>query len=123
MPTNPAIVTIPAQVTEVKTLEDRSLRLKIETALEVDPIQMTVLFNMVNKQGWFGFSESPISAAEMLSVPEVKKEFPSDRTPSERLRAVIYKYHQQQGGKPEDFELFYRRQVEKLINVIKEKLV
>jgi len=43
------------------------------------------------------------------------------KTPSQRIRSVLYVYWQQQGSDG-DFNDFYRTQMEKFINVVKTKL-
>lgn len=51
---------------------------------------------------------------------EVKGETET-KTCSQRLRGVIYVLYEQK-GKEGDFEQFYKRQMEKIIDVMKEKL-
>ena len=44
------------------------------------------------------------------------------KTPSQRLRNVIYILYTQTDQK-DDFEVFYRRKVEELIDIIKSKII
>ena len=53
-------------------------------------------------------------------VKEIKGEFDTKK-PSQRLRNVIYVYFEQKGAKG-DFEDFYLRQMNNLIDRVKEKL-
>lgn len=66
--------------------------------------------------GWLLFSENDIQSGD------VPKEAATDnKTPSKRLRDVIFVLYSQQGAQG-DFELFYREKMEKLIDVVKAKL-
>jgi hypothetical protein len=56
----------------------------------------------------------------MINLPEVQLE-EKEKSPSVRLRAALYVYWDQHKMK-EQFDIFYRRQMEKFINTIKEKL-
>lgn len=57
---------------------------------------------------------------EDIDIPDVKPEFATDKTPSQRLRGVMYRAWEAQGSKGE-FELFYRLRMEDLINYLKGK--
>lgn len=57
---------------------------------------------------------------EPKEIKEIKGEF-EGKTPSQRLRAVIFIYWQQK-GEVGDFDAFYKRQMEKLIDRVKEFL-
>lgn len=71
----------------------------------------------LNLYGWLLFSENPIQPSD------VPTEYAEDKnkTPSKRLRAVIYKLYEQE-GKQGDFEVYYRAKVEKIIDAYKAKL-
>lgn len=68
--------------------------------------------------GWLAFKENAISVEEMPQEDAEDKE----KKPSKRLRAVLYVYHQQHNGKKEEFEAFYKQQMEKIIDQIKNQL-
>ena len=99
-------------------LLDGTRKLEIECN-ETSPEQMLAILKSAGKVGWFFFSESPQSE---VNVPEVQTEFQGDKTPSQRLRNVLYVYWEQSTGKKTDFDTFYRQQMEKIIAWIKEKL-
>jgi len=54
---------------------------------------------------------------------DIPKESIEDKTksPSKRLRAVLYIWYQQSGSK-NDFEILYRQKIEDMINIVKSKL-
>jgi len=58
-----------------------------------------------------------------IQVEDLPKEQAEEnqKTAAQRLRATIFVWWQQQGGQG-DFEVFYRQQMEKLIDMVKTKL-
>lgn len=55
-------------------------------------------------------------------VLEIKEKIDDGKSPSQRLRAILYVYFEQKGRPGDDFEVFYRMQIEKIIGKIKEQL-
>jgi hypothetical protein len=107
-------------IQKISTLVDGGCKLDIITQ-ELDPSEATILFSLKGKQGWFLFKESSFEEVDLKDVPETSVEFKSDKTPSQRLRNIIYRYWEQQDSKGE-WETFYKRQIELLINKIKDLL-
>lgn len=68
----------------------------------------------------FGFVLFKANEFESDDVPKEQAE-DTQKTPSKRLRAVLFLLWKQAGEKG-DFELYYRNQVEKMIDVVKAKL-
>lgn len=117
------LLQIPSQITKVETLLDRTLKLTIHTQ-ELTASDKAILFELQNKIGWFVFAEAVLEPEDLVDLPKIKPEFRSEKTPSERLRSVIYVYWEQKGGKKAlgDFDSFYKNYIEKIIENIKEKL-
>lgn len=97
------------------------MQLVVETQ-EIDPETKTYLFDLHDTYGFlFYFKNLP--KPEEVDVPEGNApENRGEKTPSQRLRAVLYVWWEQQGKQGGDFEFFYRQHMEKLIDHIKEKL-
>lgn len=55
-------------------------------------------------------------------VLEIKEKIEDGKTPHQRLRAVIFIWWEQEGRPMQDFEVFYRMKMEKIIDVVKGKL-
>lgn len=113
---------VPSVISGIKTLRgDKTIRLQIDTAIELKPEEVALLWSLYEKQGWFLFKEAEINEEDTLSVPDTTPEFKSDKTPSQRLRNTIYVFWEQNGAKG-GFDDFYKKQVEKIITRIKEEL-
>lgn len=110
---------LPAIVQKVTTLVDGGLRLTVDTQ-ELSPIQTSELFQLKGKLGHFVFAEQPIKEIDLAKLPPIKLEA-GEKTPSERLRAALWVFWEQH-KLTESFELFYRRQIDKYVESIKERL-
>jgi len=114
------LLQIEAVIHSVKTLVDRGLSLTIYTQ-EMNPEDTAILFALKGKAGWLLFKPSRIAQEDIAVIPEEVKEFKSDRTPSQRLRAVIYRVWEQSGSK-ETFIEFYGRHIDKIVDQYKSQL-
>lgn len=113
-----AYLQIPAVIHKVSTLVDGSVRITADTR-EMGAEQMANLFGLRNQEGWLLFAPSQFS-----KVPELPDVTPDTtrKSPSQRLRACLFILWQQ-GGKKENFEMFYLTEIEKIIESVKEKLL
>ena len=102
-------------MTSASTRTDGSLGLRFSTP-ELPPADKTAFFEIQNLN--LKVLLQPLNA--VADLHEVKAEF-EEKTPSQRLRATIFVYWKQQ-KEPGEFEMFYKRQMEKLIDFIKTKL-
>lgn len=109
----------PATIQSVRTLVDGGNKLDIITR-ELNPEEMTELFRLKGKEGWFVFKENAVEMEDIQNLPDVKVE-KADKSPSERLRAVLYLLWKQtdQIKTSDEFYIYY---MGKLIDSIKEKL-
>jgi hypothetical protein len=63
------------------------------------------------------------SAADINMIDAIDVDMGNTKTPSQRLRSVIYLYYEQQNGKDAvTFKEFYINQMERMINYYKDKL-
>ena len=112
-------VQFPAQLAKIETRVDGSIKLSIETQ-ELNGEDMTALFGYRQLVGYVTFTPNPESNIE---VPEINADTDMGKSPSERLRAVLYVMWEQSGKKKYDtFTQFYTVKMEQVINQIKDKL-
>lgn len=113
-------VSVPATITKITTMADKSLRLQVDTQ-EVDAETKSTIFEMHDKLGYFFFDEASIRKIDKAQLPEIVQE-EDEKSPSKRLRSVLYVWYEQQKIK-EPFDIYYRRVMDKYIDQIKERLV
>lgn len=112
-----------AQIDGVTAKKDRTLSLRLGTQ-ELTADDTSYLFDLMGKQIWVGIAETEI---ESLDVPEVLPEMKGDKTPSQRLRGLLYKYWEKKYSsktyteKP-TFPRFYEDYMFKLCESLKDKI-
>ena len=103
----------------IKTMADKGIRISFDTQ-ELTAEVMTQVFMLKGRMGYLIFSATPLNP-ELLDIPDISPDFKGEKSPSQRLRAVLYKLWEQQGASI-DFAVFYRSKMDSIINQVKEKL-
>ena len=109
-----------AAIQKIQTLVDGGNKVTMITP-ELNSEEMAILFSFSNKEGWFLFKDNKFEDKELPDLPDFKPEFKTDKTPGQRLRAVIYVLWEQ-NGQQGDYDSFYKKTVEKFIEMVKTKL-
>lgn len=102
------------------TKVDGSIKITLETR-EFKPEEATKIFSLRNQEAWALFDVNEMSEEDVKLPTEKADPAVGAKTPSQRLRAVLYRlWEQSKSGV--DFESYYRMNVEKVIEKFKEKL-
>jgi len=112
---------IQAQVDGVKTLQNNSLKISLETQdiSLFTPEEIAELFRLNKKTVWVALKEQPVKVEDLDIKPAPKEK--GEKTPSQRLRGALYVLWEQSRVQ-DDFDTFYKKQMEKIIDFVKEKL-
>jgi len=113
------ILQVPAQITAIGTLKDRTIKVGLSSLSEWPDEEITKLLGFRGSAGWFMFAESDTDFDNIDIPDEAIGDAP--KTPSQRLRGVLYVWWEQQGKKG-TFDEFYKAKMEHLISQVKEKL-
>lgn len=113
-------VQFPVLVTGLSTKVDKSIKVTLETQ-EMSSQDSAILFDLRGMPAWAVIAPSEIKEEDVKISSERADPAIGQKTPSQRLRAVIFRFWQQTGGTI-DFESFYRIQIEGLINKFKDRL-
>ena len=112
---------IPSFFEGIRSLADGTLRVTIDTQ-ELDEAAAGELFAKRRKAGFLLFLENGEKVdPDSIDIPESAPEFRGDKTPSQRLRGVLYRLWQQLGSKG-NFQDFYVGKMEEIANHFKAKL-
>ena len=105
---------------KVTTKAHGAVQIVIDTQEEFPPESAALLFATKDLFGSWGFKvgEVPMEAED---VPDYEPEFEDDKSPSKRLRAVLFVYYKQKQI-VEPFNLWYSNQIETYINAWKAHL-
>ena len=108
---------IPAYLLGFSSRADKSAGIRFGTQ-ELNGDTFAELQELNGTFGWLIYSETSLKEEDIPKKdPESK-----NKSQSQRIRAVLYKIHIQQGGKPENWESFYHQKTEKYIEYLKSKL-
>lgn len=113
-------IQLPVLITSLATKVDGSIAIKLETR-ELDHNDSATLFEMRGAEAWAIISPSEIKDEDVKLPTERADPSIGTKTPSQRLRAVLYRLWEQ-GKSGTDFESFYRIKMEAIIEQLKGKL-
>ena len=112
------LIQLPVLIAGLQTKVDGSVKITLETR-ELENDYAGQLYGMRNAEAWCVISANEIKEPNIprqAADPEL-----TSKTPSQRLRAVIFVYWQQKGS-TQDFDTFYKQRLESIIDQYKGKL-
>jgi len=113
---------IPGILESYRSLKDRTLKLVFETN-EPNPDQMADIQKSIMNAGFLAFNVDPFSSSQEKFLTEMEVDYDDPKkTPSKRLRGVLYRNYEQDNKGYKTFEDYYRSQMEVLIVHFKGKL-
>lgn len=113
---------IPAVLEGYRTLKDKTLKLSFETQ-ELNSQELLSIAENISEYGYLAFKKEPFREDERKMIEAAETNFDDGfKTPSQRLRAVLYRLWEKENQGIETFTLYYNSQMEKLINHFKSKL-
>lgn len=110
-------IQFPAQLQKIATRVDGSINISLDTQ-ELNGTDMAELFSYRNALGYVTFTPN---AVVEVSVPD-QPASDNTKSPSQRLRATLFIMWSQSNKKIDTFEMYYKVQMERIINQIKDKL-
>ena len=117
-------VQFPAQITQVASKVDKSLNVRLNTALEMNAESAGVLYGFANKMVYVGIAETEEEVNE-IEIPDYLPEFQGEKSHSQRLKELLYVYWSKKIKDTKDVrssDQFYRDQMERYITNVKDKL-
>jgi hypothetical protein len=113
---------IPAILESFRSLKDRTLKITFET-IEPNPDQMEDIRKSNMTTGFLAFNSEPFSSSQEKYLTELEVDYDDPKkTPSKRLRGVLYRNWEVDKKGYKTFEDYYRSQMEMLIVHFKGKL-
>jgi hypothetical protein len=109
----------PATLTGIVPKADGSLSLRFVTEQELTPTEKLTALEFFNSRGWVLFRQNEFKPED---VPTKDAENDETKSPSTRLRNVLFVYWDQKKKNKTDFDTFYRQEMNKIIEVVKDKL-
>ena len=106
-----------------KSKANNAVEFVFETQENMTPEHMSKLIGLVDSLGWLSFNVRQIEINDIKDLPEPDSTlYSKGKTPSLRLRNVVYVLYKQKKGKDKDFPAYYAKAIETFIEQVKEKL-
>lgn len=115
------MILLPAQIESITTRKDKTIRLTIGTQ-ELIPSDAAKVFYLNQQFCYMALKPEPFTKEETESVNSLKADLSNAKTPSQRLRAILYLNYQQDSKGFQDFTTYYASEIEKICEHYKNKL-
>jgi hypothetical protein len=112
---------LPALLESFRTLKDKTLKVQFETQ-ELTPNEFAELSESLQQFGYLAFKKEPFRKEEINAIQDLQTELETGKTPSQRLRGVLYRMYEQDAQGFKSFTTFYEHQLEIIINHFKTKI-
>lgn len=110
----------PATLEGISSLKDGGVTIRFHTQ-ELSAQEKAIAFNYQGQFGWILFKATEHNTDDIKELEAVRKDI-GGKSPSQRLRSVLYVLYTQKGDESISFEQFYIKQIEKVIEAIKARL-
>lgn len=113
-------VSIPAIFDVLRTLSDGSVKITFVTR-EIPADHLAVLLSYRKSEGYLLFKPAQFEESDLIDIPETVPEFRNSKTPSERLRNVLFRLWEHRGAQG-NYEQWRTEEMERIITHYKGKL-
>lgn len=106
----------------MRSLKDKTFKVTFETN-ELTPEQLMGLGSSLNKFGYIAFKEDPFKQSEKEAIDNLEADYhDNSKSPSQRLRGVLYRLWEQNNKGYQDFNRYYDFIMDMTIRHYKSKL-
>lgn len=113
------VITLPATLEGVTRKKDKSISIRFNSLFEVNNEDFAELDKLFQTGGYLLFAEKQLYKND---IPDEDINDSDLKSPSQRLRNILYVYHMEKDGDPAKFRAFYEQTMEKYITKIKESI-
>jgi hypothetical protein len=116
------MILIPAILSSFRSLKDKTMKIEFETN-ELTPEQYSEIGLNNQAFGYLAFKQDKFKSEQLKVIDELKADYEDKtKTPSKRLRDVLFVAWKQNSQGYADFEDYYRFKMDMFINHVKSKL-
>jgi hypothetical protein len=113
---------LPAQLESYRSLKDKTLKVTFETN-ELNPQELLSIIENTGEFGYLAFKVEPFKREEKEVIESLETNLEDkQKTPSQRLRAILYLNYQKKNEGFDTFTRYYEHTMEKLCTHFKTKL-
>lgn len=115
------MILISGQIESLQTRKDKTIKLTFGTQ-ELTPKQSAELFNLNQDFCYLAIKEEQFNNQETDLIDTLKADLDTAKTPSQRLRGVLFKLYEQDSEGFKDFANYYLSKMELITNHYKAKI-
>ena len=115
------MILLPSQVEAIASRKDKTIKLTLGTQ-ELSPNQAAELFNLNQQFCYVAIKPEPFMKEETDLIGSLKADLDNAKTPSQRLRGILYLNYQQDNKGYNDFATYYIAEIERICEHYKNKL-
>jgi len=115
------MIVIGGQIEGLVSRKDRTMRVSIGTQ-ELNPNDASELFMMNQQFCYIAIKPEPFTSDEKVMIDGLKTDLENNKTPSQRLRNILYVLFEQNNEGYKDFSTYYVTKIEQICVHFKTKL-
>ena len=116
------MIIIPSILESYRSLKDKTLKINFETN-ELNSQELLGIVENLGSYGYLAFKKEPFSEKERQQIESIETNLEdSVKTPSQRLRAVLYRNYERDSQGFKSFATYYEHNMEIILNHFKNKL-
>lgn len=115
------MIILPAQIEGLTSRKDKTIKVTFGTQ-ELSPVDAAQVFTLNQRFCYIAIKEETFQQDELDSLDSIKTDLESNKTPSQRLRGILYINYQQDNEGYKDFTTYYISKMDKLCEHFKSKL-
>lgn len=115
------MILLPSQIESIASRKDKTVKVTLGTQ-ELTPQQAAQVFQLNQKFCYVAIKEETFQADEVEAIDNLKTDLETEKTPSQRLRGILYVNYQQKPEGYKDFATYYQAKMERICDHFKSKL-
>jgi len=115
------MIILPAQIEGLTSRKDKTIKVTFGTQ-ELSPVDAAQIFQLNQRFCYIGIKEELFQQDDIDTIDSIKTDLESNKTPSQRLRGILYINYQQDSEGYKDFMTYYLGKMDKLCEHFKSKL-
>ena len=115
------MIILPAQIEGLTSRKDKTIKVTFGTQ-EMSPNDAAQVFQLNQRFCYIAIKEEPFQQDELDNIDSIKTDLEINKTPSQRLRGILYVSYQQDNEGFKDFMIYYVSKMDKLCEHFKSKL-
>jgi hypothetical protein len=115
------MILIAGQIESLATRKDKTIRLTIGTQ-ELSPAEAAEVFQLNQQFCYIGLKPERFTSNETDTIESFQTNYDSIKSPSQRLRAILYRNFENNDEGYKDFNLYYIAKIDKICEHYKSKL-